>query len=279
MPSLHEKESPDDQKTLGDRLRYMMDEEGLGIAEIQEICEVSTKTVYRWLKNEATPYDKALTRLSLVTGWKMDWLKSGNGFIWESWHYTGVWRERIRGKASHETSRHTENLGERSSEKIRVPIYEGAGAGQGLLAHDDPDDYQELTISEYSRVFQRAPGQDGVAYFRVTGDSAAPIYFDNELVPVEVLAPGTQQFVNDTVYVFRWRGSVMLKRLRLLADGRVRATSLNPSVDPFYFKPENEHDFAVLGRVIGCQKQQLYTALVSRAFAIQKQVKEVNMEE
>ena len=66
------------------------------------------------------------------------------------------------------------------------------------------------------------------------------------------------------VYVLRYqKKDVMIKRLRRLDDGRIRAQSLNPGIDDQILY-HHEHDFAILGRVIDNQKQQLYTSLVNR---------------
>lgn len=160
---------------------------------------------------------------------------------------------------------------------VEVPIYGGASAGPGLTPPGEVHRYERLTRREFQRIFGR-PAPDGdvtrVGFWEVIGDSAAPVYFEHELVPVEVVGP-TQAFNNDGLYVFRWDGSVMLKRLRRQPDGSIRAVSLNPSIDPFVFRPNGDYEFAVLGRVIQPEKQQLYAALVGRAFAIQQQVWDV----
>jgi phage repressor protein C with HTH and peptisase S24 domain len=99
--------------------------------------------------------------------------------------------------------------------------------------------------------------------FEVVGDSAVPVYYDGEDVPVEVKGR-TQEFEQDTVYVFRYqKKDVMIKRLRRLDDDRIRAQSLNPGIDDQILY-HHEHDFAILGRVIDNKKQQLYTSLVNR---------------
>ncbi|GIV82238.1 MAG: hypothetical protein KatS3mg051_1592 [Anaerolineae bacterium] len=154
---------------------------------------------------------------------------------------------------------------------VSVPVYGDASAGPGRTVHAEPLRYRQVTRDQYFHDFQQAPDGRRFAYWRVVGDSAVPIYFDQEEVPVEVLPPGTQQFKNDTVYVFRWMDDVMIKRLRRRPDGTIQAFSLNPGIPVYEFRPA-EHDFEVLGRVIGPPKQQLYAALVARAFEIQREV-------
>lgn len=152
-------------------------------------------------------------------------------------------------------------------ETVRVPEYGEVGAGPGRIPLEVVS-YREITVREFVMDFGQRPPPSGVVtgrgYFTVVGDSAAPIYFDRERVPVEELPDPTQRFRQDTVYVFRWEGDLMLKRLRKLEGGRIRAYSLNPSIDPFHFRPEGEHDFAVVAIAREPQKQQLYAVLVGR---------------
>lgn len=101
------------------------------------------------------------------------------------------------------------------------------------------------------------------------GDSAAPVYFDRERVPVEMLPEPTQHFRNDTVYVFYLEeedggGDFMLKRLRRMPGGKVEAESLNPGLKPFIFSPTSAHDFAVVAIAREPTKQQLYASLIGR---------------
>ena len=130
----------------------------------------------------------------------------------------------------------------------------------------NPRGIVDMAEGEYrARFGHREP--DAVGLFEVVGDSAAPVYFEGEDVPVEVKGE-TQEFVEDAIYVFRYEQDVMLKRLRTekYEKGeakRIRAESLNPGVDDRILKP-NSQNFEVLGRVIDNQKQQLYTSLVGR---------------
>lgn len=165
------------------------------------------------------------------------------------------------------------------SRRIRVPVFGSASAGPGRSPLNEMVEYyEEMAVSEFVLTFRRPPpsnGHNGIGFFKIVGSSAAPVYFDGELVPVELLPPGTQEFIPDTVYVFRWDGQVMLKRLRKIAGGQVEAQSLNPGLSAFVFQPSDEYGFAVLARVIEPEKQQLYAALVGRMFSIQKATRDV----
>jgi phage repressor protein C with HTH and peptisase S24 domain len=164
--------------------------------------------------------------------------------------------ERVQ-KAGADLPAHTEK---------QVRHYGPASAENEKARTLNPRGIVDMAEGEYrARFGHREP--DAVGLFEVVGDSAAPVYFEGEDVPVEVKGD-TQEFVEDAIYVFRYEQDVMLKRLRTekYEKGeakRIRAESLNPGVDDRILKP-NSQNFEVLGRVIDNQKQQLYTSLVGR---------------
>jgi transcriptional regulator with XRE-family HTH domain len=138
----------------------------------------------------------------------------------------------------------------------------GAGPGREPL---DTVRLIPIPREQFIAHFGIAPSDDGRhGYFIVDGDSAAPVYFDRDLVPVEMLPRATQRFKQDTLYVF-WRRNegLQLKRLRRIDANRVRAYALNPSIPPITFEP-SEDDFYVLAIAREPQRQQLYAAMVGR---------------
>lgn len=152
-------------------------------------------------------------------------------------------------------------------ESIPVPVFGTVGAGDGRDALE-PDSWVTVSADEYIVDFGAAPPSPGAhalrfGYFTVNGDSAAPVYFDRERVPVEVFPHPTQAFTNDAVLVYRLDNDYQLKRLRRLRDGSIEARSLNPAVETFTFSPTGD-DFAVVAQARVTQKQQLYGAMVSR---------------
>ena len=159
---------------------------------------------------------------------------------------------------------------------VAVPQYGHVGAGDGRVPPKRVGTLH-VTLAEYAHDFAEPPRRvsselgdryapgNRFGYFIIDGDSAAPVFFDRERVPVQLLDP-ERTFANDLLYVFRWQGEYQIKRLRLRPDGTVRASSLNPSIDPFEFKVADEEDFAVVALARVSQKQQLYTALVGRLF-------------
>jgi len=137
--------------------------------------------------------------------------------------------------------------------------YGPASAGDGRNL--EPKGTIEVDVERYRTLFG-SRSVDEVGFFRIDGDSAVPVYFDGEHIPVEMIGD-TQEFREDTVYVFRYNDDIMVKRLRSLGDDQIRAESLNPAIDNRILEI-NDDNFEIVGRVIDNEKQQLYTSLVGR---------------
>lgn len=224
----------------------------------------SRQTVYDWFERDEPTRGAIGAVLSAYQTVSPDWLERGEGEMLLPGQNDGG-----KGALPATLSPGVELSESEETETVRVPEYGEVGAGPGRVPLEVVR-YREVTVREFVMDFGLRPPPTGVVtgrgYFTVIGDSAAPIYFDRERVPVEELPAPTQDFHQDTVYVFRWGGDLMLKRLRRLEGGRVRAYSLNPSIEPFHFQPAEDDDFAVVAIAREHQKQQLYAALVGRFF-------------
>ena len=235
---------------------------GLDETALASQVEVHPKTVSRYLDRQDPPKRSSnITALANALGVSRLWLETGRGqMLSEVSPPSPALPAETEGDS-------TSDLTGADTETVRVPEYGEVGAGPGRVPLEVVS-YREITVREFVVDFGQRPPPSGIVtgrgYFTVVGDSAAPIYFDRERVPVEELPDPTQRFRQDTVYVFRWEGDLMLKRLRKLEGGRIRAYSLNPSIEPFHFRPEGEHDFAVVAIAREPQKQQLYAVLVGR---------------
>jgi transcriptional regulator with XRE-family HTH domain len=65
--------------TKAGRVAQLMEDEGIGVDRMMEMCGVSDATVYRWLNNTSQPYDKYLQLIAEKTGYALRWLKTGEG--------------------------------------------------------------------------------------------------------------------------------------------------------------------------------------------------------
>lgn len=256
-------------KTFGDRLRAIQEHFTSSITAFADELGVSRQTVYDWLDSD-THTPKAIGHIvSTYPTVRMRWLIAGEGEMlsnppdeipasaiiisnppWEKAPTDAI--------APAPTATGKSAVGA----VVAVRHFGPASAGDGSVL-DDPSTIQ-LTAREYAQTFG-SHDPDEVGFFQVVGDSAAPIYFDEEDVPV-LVEGDTQRFQNDTLYVFRHRDSVMLKRLRRTGGGEeIVGLSLNPSIPAYRFQA-GEGDFEVLGRVIDTTKQQLYTSMMRKLF-------------
>lgn len=232
--------------TFGDRLEEALDGSRKSQADLARDSGVSTQTIKRWKKRDEPPgLNRSDTRANLQA--LCDELH-----VRREWLLEGVGKKK---KAAPPAPDVTER---------KVRHFGPAEAGDGRTL--EPRGYVQLTEGEYRARFG-GRGEEQVGLFRVVGDSAAPMYFEGEDVPVEVKGD-TQEFREDTVYVFRYRNDLMIKRLRTLEAGngkpeKIRAQSLNPGIEDRILEP-NENNFEIIGRVIDTPKQQLYSSMVNR---------------
>ena len=234
--------------SLGERLDALREVSGEGITSFAHTLGVSRTTLYEWRQADE-PTEKAVGAvISRFPNVNVRWLNTGEGEMLAS---TG------EGAGKEEPAPPTGEAGVRE-----MPVFGKASAGDGCTAVEEPIETTVVPVAEYRRVFgSRAAAGGQLGYWRVDGDSAAPVFFDEELVPVEMIGP-TQEFTPERVYVFRWNEHFYIKRLIMQADKTIKAQSLNPAVEDFTFKPKNGHGFAVLGKVLQSPKQQLYVSLL-----------------
>ena len=256
--------------SIAERLREAREIASLTQDQLAERAPFSKRTLVRYEKGETEPGAKMVSEVARITGVSYEWLRGGEGQMFD-----GDVPADTPGKLA--TSGDTFASPEDDPDAVvAVPQYGHVGAGDGRVPPRRVGTLR-VTLAEYAHDFAEPPRRistdlgdryapgDRFGYFIIDGDSAAPVFFDRERVPVQLLEP-ERTFANDLLYVFRWQGEYQIKRLRLRPDGTVRASSLNPSIDPFEFKVADEEDFAVVALARVSQKQQLYTALVGRLF-------------
>ncbi|MEM6326368.1 MAG: LexA family transcriptional regulator [Bacteroidota bacterium] len=239
--------------SLHARFRSARKEANISRDDLAAALGVSYKTIQNYETGNTRPGLEALQRLASMAGVEVTDLLPGNA------------------EGPGEAVEPGVSLGNGT---VPVPQYGHVGAGDGRVPpkqigvlHVTPAEYA-LDFAEPPRVITTEIGDryapaERFGYFIVDGDSAAPVFFDRERVPVQLLDP-EKSFANDLLFVFRWAGEYQLKRLRRLPGGVIRATSLNPGIEPFEFRLADEEDFAVVALARVSQKQQIYTALVGR---------------
>lgn len=258
------------------RLRTAMGARGLTRTSLARAAGINRKTFERWFKG-ATPtaQPETLYRVARALDVPYEWLLRGTGtpdFL--SGRVYEVAGDGGYVTASSLKARMRRQLRLREPEEpaeeefIRVPVFGTASAGPGRVPTEHPVYYRHVTLQEHLRDFGAPPSRRW-CYWIVEGDSAAPVFFDGELIAVELLDPGAP-LRRDEVYVFRLGEEVLLKRIRVEDDGTFVLVSLNPSIPPQRVRPA-EGEFQLIGRVIQPAKQQLYTAMIGHYFLNKKQ--------
>ncbi|MEM6783582.1 MAG: helix-turn-helix domain-containing protein [Bacteroidota bacterium] len=242
--------------TVHARFKQIRKHLGLTQTQIGEHLGITKSAVSAYERGVADPPYSTVHSYLTSQGVSVEWLLHNQGEMLLASHGDGSSAMPVLGSD-----------GSDEEARVLVALYGEVSAGPGRVPLE-PTRFRAITPRQFALDFGAVPPASGRSvrrgYFVVVGDSAAPTYFDGDLVPVEVLPEPTQQFRQDTLYVFHWGDDLLLKRLRRLEDGRVRASSLNPSVEPFDFEPVNGHEFAVVALVRETAKQQLYAALVGR---------------
>ena len=262
---------------FGDRVREAMVRASMDETALAHHSGLSLKTISRYLdRRDAPNRGTNVTAIAEALGVNSQWLEKGEGEMGQA----------ASGNADPPAPTWENAEPETRPDLVKVAEYGEVGAGPGRVPLEVLS-FRIVTRAEFVADFgseppestQGIPKSTVLGYFTVAGDSAAPVFFDRERVPVEVLDEPTQFFRNDVIYAFRWEGDLMLKRLRLLGrkkrteNGReveymeVEAESLNPSVKPQTYRVTEGDDFAVVAVARVSQKQQLYTALVGKLFA------------
>lgn len=245
------------ETTIADRLRETRKQRGLTQEALGAKLGLSKQAISHYERGVSRPAPETIDQISDLLTVSRAWLYTGEGSP------DAALAPPEPAPAAHVDVH--EGL-----EEVSVPYFGGVGAGDPRLPAEGA--MVRVAAEVYALDFGEPPRlvggayrpHDRYGYFTVYGDSAAPVYFSGERLPVQTLAEGAD-FVSDLLYVFRWDGMYQLKRLRRVPGGGVVATSLNPGIEPFSFHPaEDDEEFAVVALARAGHKQQLYTSLVMR---------------
>lgn len=240
-------------------LRMARQQKRMTLQEVADALGVSRQSVWAWEHGKSVPSGEHAVALSRLLDLSVDAILSVDAA-----------RGTARPLALRQNPAAYAPGMVKETEMVKVPFFGGVGAGNPVVPAE-AGDMVLVSHETYISDFGEAPLlRDGrwyphpvFGYFQIEGDSAAPVYFDGERLPVRLMDDG--ELTNDLLYVFRWDGMLLLKRLRRLPRGFVEATSLNPSVEPFRFHPgEDPEAFRLIALARASHKQQLYAALVGR---------------
>lgn len=123
-----------------------------------------------------------------------------------------------------------------------------ASAGNGVSVFNEVDETISSIIYENDKameIFGHRPAES-MRVITVVGDSMSGTIETGDNIFVDI---AKDYFDGDGIYVFKFKGSLMVKRLQFTADGLL-VRSDNPKYADWLIREENEQYLKVMGRVI-----------------------------
>ncbi len=222
-------------------------------------------------KNELV-FDVVWERIRQVTGWKnygqlaeflgiksqsvsgakgrgyiaLEWVfKVAQGFnIFTDWLATGEgpMKREEAGQAGEYTT--GKDLG---ADFVLVPRYNvGASAGGGAIIHSEQVVDHLAFRSEWVRSALDVSVKD-LALISVKGDSMEPTLSNGDMILVDT---GTRKVEDNAIYVLRYNGALMVKRIQRKVDGTLIIKSDNLVYEPETVEGDAVDQLHVVGRVV-----------------------------
>jgi repressor LexA len=229
-----------DKKAVGERIRLIRKALGLTQAEMGEKIGRSWKTINRWEAGEREIPDTALKLISSTFGVSYEWLKTGQGEMWERKEKIEEKEEELRKLREMVLEGLIEKTVEYLKKFERIPIVGRAGAG----FPEHPADMEVIGwIFTSKETFQ----QGGKFAVEVRGDSMEPTLHDGDFVVFKPYLGDGSDIPNGKVVVVRnHSGELIVKRL-IKINGLIMLTSDNPKYPPIPSEQIKTEDLRIVG--------------------------------
>jgi phage repressor protein C with HTH and peptisase S24 domain len=197
---------------IGKRIRELREVLGLTQKQFGERIGKSWRTVQDWEAGKSSIPDHTLRFISQVFGVSYEWLKTGQGEMWEK-------REKaLLEELEAKTKEVLEKL-------VRIPVVGRAGAGF-------PESPADMEAVGYVLVSKETFQKGGKFSVQVHGDSMEPTLHDGDFVVFKTYVGDGTDIPNGKVVVVRNHyGELIVKRLTRL-NGSIVLTSDNPKYPP-----------------------------------------------
>lgn len=219
-------------ETIGDRIKATRKELNISNQKgLAKLVGVSYVAVSQWERGETEPTGGNLMLLAKALGVRAEWLTSG---------------ELPKRNDGQEPPVYVTQA-EPNSYVVAV-LDAKASAGNGVAVFNEVDETISSIIYENDKameIFGHRPAES-MRVITVVGDSMSGTIETGDNIFVDI---AKDYFDGDGIYVFKFKGSLMVKRLQFTADGLL-VRSDNPKYADWLIREENEQYLKVMGRVI-----------------------------
>jgi repressor LexA len=220
---------------IHERLKYLRKTLGLSQEEFGERIGKSLRTIQYWEVGTVKIPDTALKLISSTFGVSYEWLKTGQGEMWEK-------REKaLLEELEAKTREVLEKL-------VRIPIVGRAGAGF-------PESPADMDVVGWVLVSKETFQKGGKFSVQVHGDSMEPTLHDGDFVVFKTYVGDGSDIPNGKVVIVRnHHGELIVKRLTRV-NGSIVLTSDNPKYPPIPPEQIKAEELRIVGVAIEAIKR------------------------
>jgi phage repressor protein C with HTH and peptisase S24 domain len=212
---------------IGKRIRELREVLGLTQKQFGERIGKSWRTVQDWEAGKSSIPDHTLRFISSTFGVSYQWLKTGQGEMWERREKTLL--EELEAK--------TKELLEKL---VRIPVVGRAGAGF-------PESPADIEAVGYVLVSKETFQKGGKFSVQVYGDSMEPTLHDGDFVVFKAYVGDGSDIPSGKVVVVRnYSGELIVKRLTRV-NGSIVLASDNPKYPPILPEQFKTEDLRIVG--------------------------------
>jgi phage repressor protein C with HTH and peptisase S24 domain len=218
------------EKEIGQRIRLLRKALNLTQAEFGEKIGRAWNTINRWEAGEREIPDMALKLISQVFGVSYNWLKTGQGEMWER-------REKA---LLEELEARTREVLEKL---VRIPVVGHAGAGF-------PESPADMEAVGYILVSKETFQKGGKFSVQVHGDSMEPTLHDGDFVVFKSYVGDGSDIPSGKIVVVRNIGGELIVKRLVRINGLTMLTSDNPKYPPIPPERAQEEELRIVGVAI-----------------------------
>lgn len=222
--------------TVSNRIKYLLESEGLKQKELADRLSTSAQTVNNWIKRDSISREAA-QQISEKFGYSLDWLLSGNGAPKkhtsnniapiEKWGHVEPWDSNTPIE----------------SDEVEIPFLKDIefACGDGRVQSEDHNGFKlRFSKSTLRRVGANSDGY-GVLCFPASGDSMEPVIPDGATVAVDT---NNKKIIDGELYAIAQGELKRIKQLYRKPGGKILIRSINRDY-------EDEEDDEVNVEIIG----------------------------